>query len=201
MRPHRARALTILALLALFGLIGLWLLLKPSEKSVLLKIHSTQTLTAHLSWGYDHGSVVTMSKRISPSEVPILIDLFFEGADPLGVELALSSQCGAGLDGLRHAADTRLADDSRRLRQLFDLRDIASRIAESALCAPTVRAQAKAFAEDVQGRIGQETTIHRQSQQREQDAAARRTADAIRAYVSGTGPVLPRPRADAGPRR
>ena len=70
-----------------------------------LKVQSTGTIGAHAGWAYNKFSIEKMAENLSPNDVPGLLELFSTEENPICIEMALGSQCQAGLDGVLNSVN------------------------------------------------------------------------------------------------
>lgn len=143
------------------------------EEWVLFKIHSTRTLTAHLSIGYDMGSVEKIAKRIKPGDVPALIRLYDKDKDRLGTGLAIVTQCGAGLAGLANM--TRID---------YDVIELVKKIAASQRCDPSTRDAATEKIADLEvQRIAQNELERRERERKRLESEAKFVKEQQQAWL------------------
>src|SRR5260370_2465869 len=86
-------------------------------------ILESQHLGAH-GMGYDDQSLNTLSQKLTPADISVLIDLLRDKDLRIGIQFGLASQCEAALFALRDAAlDHRMpffdAEDTMRLVESF----------------------------------------------------------------------------------
>ena len=86
-------------------------------------ILDSQHLGAH-GMGYNDQSLNTLSQKISPADIPVLIDLLSDKDLRIGIHFALASQCEAALFPVRDAALNHKmlffdAEDTMRLVESF----------------------------------------------------------------------------------
>src|SRR5260370_8653288 len=74
--------------------------------------------------GYNDQSLNTLSQKLTPADIPVLIDLLPDKDLRIGIQFGLASQCEAALFPVRHAAlDHKMpffdAEDTMRLVESF----------------------------------------------------------------------------------
>jgi hypothetical protein len=119
------------------------------NETVLTKIHRTRTLGPHLTMGYNKQSEVTLSKQLSPQDVPALLDLLLEEREPVGVKMALATQCGFALDGIQEAVQEGRFGTNRERSKLDLAREVISRIETSPLCSSKTHDDAQRMRADL----------------------------------------------------
>jgi hypothetical protein len=119
------------------------------NETVLIKIHHTRTLGPHLTMGYNKQSEVTLSKQLSPQDVQELLDLLLEEREPVGVQMALATQCGFALDGIQEAVQEGRFGSNRERSKLDLAREVISRIESSPLCSKKTHDDAQRMRTDL----------------------------------------------------
>jgi hypothetical protein len=66
-------------------------------------VRKSQHLGAH-GMGYNDQSLNTLSQKLTPADIPVLIDLLSDKDLRVGIQFGLASQCEASLFPVRHAA-------------------------------------------------------------------------------------------------
>ncbi len=146
-----------------------------SENLVLVKIHSTRVITAHLSLGYDRSSLRSMAKRLSPTDVPTLFTLYAHNRDRLGVKLALASQCKASLDAfIKMVGQHEDANSGNNQMNKLDMLDVVSDISGFEYCDTDTRNQAKQFAQDLRKIMDSENAKNQEHYRREREEEKQR---------------------------
>jgi hypothetical protein len=118
-------------------------------------ILNSRHLGAH-GLGYNDESLRTLSERLTPEDIPALIELLADKDLRVGVQFALASQCEAAIIPVRQAtAEHKLtffeAEDTMRLIEEFSTCTAATRQVASA-----TRLELHALGEDDQRRLEQE---------------------------------------------
>jgi hypothetical protein len=106
--------------------------------------------------GYNNQSMNTLSQKLTPADIPTLIDFLAEKHLPVGVQFALASQCEAAIIPVREAAVQHKmsfldAEDAMRLIEDFD-----ACTPETHQRASTVRSELHPLGDAEQRRLRQE---------------------------------------------
>ncbi|WP_455245088.1 hypothetical protein [Petrachloros mirabilis] len=111
-----------------------------SEDRVRDAIVRSQHLGAH-GLGYNRDSLVTLSKALTPGDVPAILRLFTTASRlQTGVTFALASQCGASIAPLVEA----VSQNEFPLSLMSDAREALRHLSEFERCTDTDREQARA---------------------------------------------------------
>ena len=104
-------------------------------------ILSSRHLGAH-GMGYNNQSQTTLSQKLTPADVPTLIDLVANKDLYVGVQFALASQCEAAITPVREAVVQH--------KMLFlDAEDVMRLIAGFAACTPETQQRASAIRSEI----------------------------------------------------
>jgi hypothetical protein len=116
----------------------------------------TQHLGAH-GMGYGERSLVELSKKIVPEDIPVLLDLLSDRRLRVGVSFALASQCDVSISPVRQAA-------IRHKLDFLEAQDVMDLIANFRACSPDSQQKAVAMRADLdtlriadQARIAEES--------------------------------------------
>lgn len=134
-------------------------------------ILSARHLGAH-GMGYNTQSLRQLSKRLSPADIPVLMNLASGESDVrVGAQFGLASQCGPSVAAVREAVHNPNSPANRRFLDL-SAEDTLQLISEFEGCAPEVRHQATdALAELRQFREEEHARIQQESKQKADDDA------------------------------
>jgi hypothetical protein len=111
-----------------------------SEDRVRDAIVRSQRLGAH-GLGYNRDSLVTLSKALTPGDVPAILQLFTADSDlQTGATFALASQCGASIAPLM----AEVAQDEFPLSRMSGAREALRHLAEFERCTDADHEQARA---------------------------------------------------------
>jgi hypothetical protein len=92
--------------------------------------------------GYNDQSQKTLSEKLTPADIPTLIDLLAGKQLLTGVEFALSSQCEAAIIPVREAA-------VQRKMSFFDAEDTMRLIEDFTVCTPAIHERAAAMRSEI----------------------------------------------------
>ena len=124
-------------------------------------ILGSQHLGAH-GMGYNDQSLNTLSQKLTPADIPVLIDLLSDKDLRIGIQFGLASQCEAALFPVRHAAlDHKMA--------FLDAEDTMRLVESFASCPAKVKQEAAAMRSEIHSLS---ETEHRKVMQGAQDNAA-----------------------------
>lgn len=134
-----------------------------SESRVRQTILSTRHLGAH-GMGYNTQSLRQLSKKLSPADIPVLMNLASGESDlRVGAQFGLASQCGPSVAAVRQAVHNPNSPANHRFLYL-SAEDTLQLISEFEGCTPEVRHQAtdaladlRRFREEEHARIQQES--------------------------------------------
>jgi len=113
-----------------------------SEARVRRIILSSQHLGAH-GMGYNTESMVRLSKRLTPADIPVLITLSAPGSEiSTGARFALASQCEPAIPSVHQAAVERRMD-------FLDAQDTMYLMADFEGCSQDTRAKASAMEQEL----------------------------------------------------
>ena len=112
--------------------------------------------------GYNDQSLNTLSQKLTPADIPVLIDLLADKDLRVGIQFGLASQCGAGLFAVRDAAV-----NHRML--FFDAEDTMRLIENFAACTTRAKQGAAAMRSEIHSLSEAE---HRRIMQEAQENAA-----------------------------
>jgi hypothetical protein len=119
-------------------------------------ILDSRHLGAH-GMGYNEQSLNILSQKLTPIDIPTLIDLLADKGLIVGVQFALASQCEAAIIPVREA----VVEDKM---SSLDAEDAMRLIEDGAVCTPETRRRASAMRSEIhslgeaeQGRLEQET--------------------------------------------
>jgi len=147
---------------------------QKSRARVRQLILSTRHLGAH-GMGYNTQSLVQLSKKLTPGDIPVLISLASGNNDVrVGAQFGLASQCGAAIEPLRVAA----ANSSMFIN--LSAEDTLQLISEFEGCSPEVREQASAARADIRQMIEDEHARIGQEAKRKADDDARIQANGLK---------------------
>jgi len=133
-------------------------------------ILNSRHLGAH-GMGYNFQSQRTLSEKLTPSDIPALIDLLADQHLLVGIQFALSSQCDAAILPVREAAVQHKmsfldAQDTVRLVEAFDV------------CTPETHQRASAMASEIH-------SLDEVEQKRVEQEAKERAAEDARIQQNG----------------
>jgi septal ring factor EnvC (AmiA/AmiB activator) len=94
-------------------------------------------LGAH-GMGYNDQSLNTLSRKLTPADIPTLIDLLADKDLRVGVQFALASQCEAAILPVREAS-------VQHKMPFFDAEDTMRQIEDDAACGPEAHQRASAM--------------------------------------------------------
>ena len=124
-------------------------------------ILESQHLGAH-GMGYNDQSLNTLSQKLTPADIPVLIDLLPDKDLRIGIQFGLASQCEAALFPVRHAAlDHKMP--------FFDAEDTMRLVESFASCAAKVKQEAAAMRSEIHSL--RETEHRRVIQEAKENAA------------------------------
>ena len=104
-------------------------------------ILASRHLGAH-GMGYNDQSLKTLSRRLTPADIPGLIDLLRDQELHVGVQFALASQCEAAIVPVREAAgDHKMS--------FFDAEDTMREIEDYSACGPQTHQEANAMRSEI----------------------------------------------------
>lgn len=106
----------------------------PELRRIILR---SQHLGAH-GMGYGERSLVELSEKIVPSDIPILLDLLSDRRLRVGVSFALASQCEAAIAPVREAAIQHKLD-------FLEAQDVMDLTANFRACSPDAQQKAAAM--------------------------------------------------------
>ena len=113
---------------------------KPAER-VRQIIRGSRSLGAH-GFGYSSNSLNTLSRKITPADVPTLIDLAADKDLHVGVQFALASQCEATLIPVRAAA-------IQHKISFLDAEEVMHLIEDFAVCRPQTQQASAAMRSEI----------------------------------------------------
>jgi hypothetical protein len=102
-------------------------------------ILGSRQLGAH-GWGYGNRSLIELSRKLMPADIPALIVLLDDGNHraEIGARFGLASQCGAAIDPLHdHAVGA-----GQNLKRLEDAREVYALLQNFARCTAAARMRA-----------------------------------------------------------
>lgn len=124
----------------------------------------TQHLGAH-GMGYGERSLVELSEKIVPADIPILLDLLSDRRLHVGVSAALASQCEPAIVPVREAA-------IRHKLDFLEAQDVMDTIANFRACSPEAQQKAVAMRADLDTlRIADQARIAEESKRNEGEDA------------------------------
>jgi hypothetical protein len=124
-------------------------------------ILGSQHLGAH-GMGYNDQSLNTLSQKLTPADIPVLIDLLSDKDLRIGIQLGLASQCEAALFPVRHAAlDHKMP--------FFDAEDTMRLVESFASCPAKVKQEAAAMRSEIHSLS--ETERRKMMQEAQENAA------------------------------
>jgi hypothetical protein len=124
-------------------------------------ILKTRHLGAH-GWGYNSDSLRELSQKLSPQDVPGLIDLLTDKDLHVDIEFALASQCEAAIYPVRDAF-------AAKKMMFLEAEDTLDLVESFTGCTPETRERAKAMLSEIQSL---EEADQRRLKQEAQDEAA-----------------------------
>ena len=133
-------------------------------------ILSSRYLGAH-GMGYNNQSQITLSQKLTPADVPTLIDLVANKDLYVGVQFALASQCEAAITPVREAVIQH--------KMLFlDAEDVMRLIEDFAVCKPETRERASAMRSEIHslGEVEQARLEQEAKEKAAEDARIQRNA-------------------------
>lgn len=139
----------------------------PELRRVILH---TQHLGAH-GMGYSERSLVELSEKIVPTDIPVLLDLLGDRRLRVGVSFALASQCDAAISPVREAAVQHKMD-------FLEAQDVMDLIANFRACSPEAQQKAVATRADLD-------TLHIADQARIAEESKRNAAEDARIQQNG----------------
>jgi hypothetical protein len=95
--------------------------------------------------GYGSQSLNTLSRRLTPTDVPTLIDLAAHGDLHVGIQFALASQCEAALIPVREAA-------MQHKMPFLDAEEVMGLIEDFAVCRPETQQRSSAMRSEIRSR-------------------------------------------------
>jgi hypothetical protein len=101
----------------------------------------SQHLGAH-GLGYNNQSQNTLSQKLTPADVPTLIDLVADKDLHVGVQFALASQCGAAIIPVREAV-------IQHKMPFLDAEDVMRLIEDFTVCTPETQQRASAMRSEI----------------------------------------------------
>lgn len=108
--------------------------------------------------GYGERSLLELSEKIIPADIPALLDLLSDRRFRAGVSYALASQCEAAIAPVREAAINHKLD-------FLEAQDVMDLIANFRACSPQVQQRAIATRADLETlRISDQASIAEESQ-------------------------------------
>ena len=121
-----------------------------SKERVRRIILSSRHLGAH-GMGYNRQSQKTLSQKLTPADIPALIDLAADKDLHVGVQFALASQCEAAIIPVREAV---------RQHRMFplDAEDVMRLIEDSAVCTPETQLRASEMRSEIHSLAEAENT-------------------------------------------
>ena len=134
--------------------------LKSIERVRLIILHSRH-IGAH-GTGYNDQSLNSLSKKLTPADVPTLIDLLADKNLIVGVQFALASQCGVAILPVREAA-------AQHKLSFLDAEDAMRLIEDFAVCTPEARQSASAMRSEIHG-LGEAEHERLQEEARQKEA-------------------------------
>ena len=120
--------------------------LKSIERVRHIILHSRH-MGAH-GGGYNNQSLNALSKKLTPADIPTLIELLADKDLTVGVQFALASQCSAAITPIREAA-------VQHRMSFLDAEDAMRLIENFAVCAPEAQQSASAMRSEIHG-LGEE---------------------------------------------
>jgi hypothetical protein len=112
-------------------------------KQVRRIILGSRHLGAH-GMGYNDQSQFTLSQKLTPADVPTLIDLVADKDLHVGVQFALASQCEAAIIHVREAV-------IEHKMVFLDAEDVMRLIGDFAVCTPETQQRASAMRSEIHG--------------------------------------------------
>lgn len=107
--------------------------------------------------GYGERSLVELSERIVPADIPVLLDRLGDRRLHVGVSFALASQCEAAIAPVREAA-------VRHKMDFLEAQDVMDLIANFRACSPQAQQKAVAMRADLDAlRIADQARIAKES--------------------------------------
>jgi len=113
---------------------------KSAEQARQIILRS-RSLGAH-GFGYSSNSLSTLSRKLSPADVPTLIDLATDKDLHVGVQFALASQCEATLIPVRAAV-------IQHKMSVLDAEDVMRLIEGCAICSPETQQASSAMRSEI----------------------------------------------------
>lgn len=124
----------------------------------------SQHLGAH-GMGYGERSLVELSEKIVPADIPVLLDLHGDRRLRVGVAFALASQCDAAISPVQQATIQHKLD-------YLEAQDVMDSIANFRACSPQAQQKAIAMRRDLDAlRIADQLKIEEESKKRAADDA------------------------------
>jgi hypothetical protein len=142
---------------------------KPAEQ-VRRIILGSRRLGAH-GMGYNEQSLNMLSRKLTPEDIPALIDLLADKDLTVGVQFALASQCQAAIIPVREAA-------VQHRMTFLDAEDTVRLIEDFSACSPETRQRASAMRSEIHS-LGEDEQRRLQQEAREkaaEDARIQRNA-------------------------
>jgi hypothetical protein len=133
----------------------------PSMERVRRIILDSQHLGAH-GFGYNDRSLNTLSRKLTPADIPVLIGLLPDKALRVGIQFGLASQCEASLFPVREAA-------VEHKMQFFDAEDVMRLVESFGGCTREAHQGAAAMRSEIHSLSEAE---HRRLMQEAEDNAA-----------------------------
>jgi hypothetical protein len=132
-------------------------------------LHSRH-LGAH-GMGYNNQSLNSLSQKLTPADIPTLIDLLADNDLPVGVQFALASQCKAAIIPVREAA-------AQRKISFLDAEGTMGLIEDFAVCTQETRQSASAMRSEIH-------SLSEAEQRRLEEEANEKAADDARIQRNG----------------
>jgi hypothetical protein len=114
--------------------------LESIERVRRIILHSRH-LGAH-GMGYNNQSLNSFSQKLTPADIPTLIDLLADKDLPVGAQFALASQCRAAIIPVREAA-------AQHKMSFLEAEDTMRLIEDFAVCTPETRQSASAMRSEI----------------------------------------------------
>jgi len=127
-------------------------------------ILQSRHLGAH-GMGYSDRSLRELSRKLSPADVPTLIELLADRDIRVGAQFALASQCQASIVPVRQAAKQRQMD-------FLDASEVMDLISGFAACPPNARGEGRAMRDEIdQWRKDDQARVAEEAKRRAEDEA------------------------------
>lgn len=130
--------------------LGLVSLVLPATATDVTSIERVRRIIVHSRHigahgiGYNNQSLNSLSRKLTPADIPTLIDLLADKDLTVGVQFALASQCCAAITPIREAA-------AQHKLSFLDAEDAMRLIEDFAVCTPEARQSASAMRSEIHG--------------------------------------------------